>query len=69
MRILTARFVNGRLDLPDGILRDSDTVTVLLPDAEAEFELTAEDRSGLVEAMAEMERCEGTDGWRLLEEL
>jgi len=69
MRILTARYVNGRLDVPAGSLREDDTVTLLLPEAEERFDLTAEERAQLAEAMAETERGEGFDGWRLLKEL
>ena len=69
MRVLTARFVNGRLDVPDGALHEGDVVTLILPDAEQVFELSEEERVQLLEAMARTGRGEGIDGWRLVEEL
>jgi hypothetical protein len=42
MKILTAKFVNGRLDLPEGSVREGDTVTLLVPEQEEEFSLTPE---------------------------
>ena len=69
MRILTAKVVNGRLDVPDGTLHEGDTVTLLVPESEEAFDLSAQERAQLEEAMAQMDRGEGTDGWRLLESL
>ena len=69
MRILTAKVVNGRLDVPAGTLQEGDTVTILVPEFDEAFDLSAQDRAHLEEVMAEMDRGEGTDGWRLLESL
>jgi len=70
MKILTARFINGRLDMPDGAVREGDTVTLLVPEHEGEeYDLTEEETASLEEAIAEADRGEGIDGWRLLEEL
>ena len=69
MRILSARFVNGRLDVPDGTLHEGDTVTVLVPEAAGTFEVTTEERALLEAAIAEMDRGEGVEGWGLLEKL
>jgi hypothetical protein len=69
MRILTAKFVNGRLDLPDGSVHEGDTVTLLVPESEKAFDLTDEERTKLAEAVAEIDRGAGVDGWRLLDDL
>lgn len=69
MKILTAKVVNGRLDVPEGTLNEGDTVTLLVPDSEGTLDLTPDERVLLREAMAELDRGEGTDGWRLLESL
>lgn len=69
MKILTAKVVNGRLDVPEGTLNEGDTATLLVADAERTFGLTSDERVLVREAMAELDRGEGTDGWRLLESL
>jgi hypothetical protein len=69
MKILTAKYVNGRLDLPEGSVREGDTVTLLVPEQEEEFSLTPEERSRLDAAIAQANRGEGIDGWSLLDEL
>ena len=52
MKILTAKFVNGRLDVPDGTIHEGDTVTLLVPETEGTFEVTAEESARLEEAIA-----------------
>jgi hypothetical protein len=69
MKVLTARFVNGHLDLPDGAIGEGEVVTVLVSEPEEEFDLTPEERSRLTAALAQAERGEGKDGWQLLDEL
>ncbi len=69
MKMLSAKVVDGHLDLPEGELQDGVTVTVLIPEPDGGFDLTDEQRKELVQALAEADRGEGTDGWQLLKEL
>jgi hypothetical protein len=69
MKMLTAKFIEGRLDLPEGCLHEGDTVTLLVPEAEEGFRLSLDERVLLLEAMGQADRGEVIDGWRLLDEL
>ena len=69
MKLLSAKVVDGQLDLPEGTLEDGLTVTILIPEPDGGFELTEDQRRELKEALGEADRGEGVDGWRLLEEL
>jgi hypothetical protein len=69
MKLLTAKVIDGQLDLPEGELEDGITVTVLVPEDESAFQLTEEQQRELAEAVAEADRGEGIDGWRFLDEL
>jgi hypothetical protein len=69
MKILTARFAEGRLDIPEGSVHEGDVVTLLVPEDEQGFTLTSEERARLEAAIAQAERGEGIDGWKLLDEL
>lgn len=69
MKMLTARVVDGHLDLPQGALEEGSMVTVLVQEPEEDFHLSEEQRQELVQALAEADRGEGVDGWQLIEEL
>ena len=70
MKVLTARVVDGRLEVPEGTLQEGDTVTLLLPDPDEKgFHLTAEQQEKLRAAIADAEHGQTLDGWQLLEEL
>ncbi len=70
VKVLTAKVVDGALDLPDGLLRDGVTVTLLVPESDREgFRLPSKEQERLREAIAEAERGETVDGWRLLDDL
>jgi hypothetical protein len=70
MKVLTAKVVDGRLELPKGTLHDGDTVTLLVPDREAKgFHLSDDPQADLRAAIAEAERGETVDGRQLLDEL
>lgn len=69
MKVLTARFAAGRLDLPEGSVREGDVVTLLVPEDERGFTLTPEEHARLEAAIAQAERGEVVDGWKLLDEL
>jgi hypothetical protein len=70
MKMLTAKVVDGHLDLPEGTLEEGATVTILVPEAaDSGSELTAAQRQELAQALAEADRGEGIDGWQLLADL
>ena len=72
MKVLTAKVVDGRLDVPEGSLEEGATVTLLVPEDEDEedgFRLSPEEQALLLEAMAQGKRGEVVDGWQLLDEL
>lgn len=69
MKLLTAKVVDGHLELPEGALEGAATVAVLVPEDEGGFELSDEQAKELTEALAEADRGEGVDGWELLAEL
>jgi hypothetical protein len=69
MKLLSAKVVDGHLDLPEDALEDGVTVTILVPESDGSFELTDVQRKELAQALAEADRGEGIDGWQLLEEL
>jgi len=69
MKVLTAKFVDGRLDIPVGSLQEGDTVTLLVTEAEEGFRLSPEDQELLLQSIAQADRGESVDGWQLLKEL
>lgn len=70
MKVLTARVIDGRLDVPEGSFQEGATVTLLVPEGEEEgFRLSSEDQAQLLEAMAQADRGEVVDGWKLLDSL
>lgn len=66
---LTAKVIDGQLDLPEGVLEEGVTVTLLVPEEDEDFELTEEQQEELAQALAEADRGEGVDGWQFLAEL
>ena len=69
MRVLTAKVVDGGLDVPAGTFHEGETVTLVVHDDEVGFSLTEEERAFLAESIAQVEQGEWVDGWRLLSEL
>ena len=70
MKVLTAKVMDGgRLDVPEGSFQKGDTVTVLVPEAEEGFSAVPEEKSFLRESIAQADRGEAVDGWKLLAEL
>lgn len=67
--MLTAKVIDGQLDLPEGILEEGVTVTLLVPEKDEDFKLTEEQQEELAQALAEADRGEGVDGWQFLAEL
>ncbi|HXT49473.1 MAG TPA: hypothetical protein VN811_00445 [Thermoanaerobaculia bacterium] len=71
MKMLTAKVVDGQLDVPVGTLEEGTTVTILVPELEDEegFDVSEEQKALLLESLEQARRGEGVDGWKLLEEL
>lgn len=69
MKLLTAKVIDGQLDLPEGVLEEGVTITLLVPEEDENFELTEEQQEELAQALAEADRGEGVDGWQFLAEL
>ena len=67
MKILTAKVVDGHLDVPEGALNNGDTVTLLVQEEDEDgFHLPAELQAELRAAIEEADRGESLDGWQLL---
>lgn len=67
MKVLTAKVLaDGRLDVPEGSLQPGEVVTLLVLEAGEGFQLSAEERSFLLESIAQSDRGEVVDGWQLL---
>jgi CheY-like chemotaxis protein len=69
MKILSAKVVDGRLDIPEGILEEGSKVTVLVQEPAEALELSEDQNQELSAAIAEANRGEGVDGWQFLREL
>ncbi|HWM93011.1 MAG TPA: hypothetical protein VN493_19765 [Thermoanaerobaculia bacterium] len=69
MKILTAKVIDGRLDVPEGSFQEGATVTLLVPESEEGFRLSQEDQALLLQSISQAERGEVVDGWELLDEL
>jgi hypothetical protein len=71
MKMLTAKVVDGHLDVHEGILEEGATVTILVPEEEDQeaFDVTDEENAFLLESLEQARHSEGVDGWKLLEEL
>lgn len=70
MRMFTAQVVNGSLYVPEGCLPEGGTITLLVPEgAEKGYELSADERTLLLKSIAQADRGEVVDGWKLLAEL
>jgi hypothetical protein len=68
MRVLTAKVVDGRLDVPEGSFEEGATVTLLVPEAEEGFRLSPEEQSLLLTSIAQADRGDVVDGWDLLDQ-
>ena len=67
--MLTAKVVDGQLDVPKGLLEEGTTVTVLVPDSADAFDLSEEETAFLRESIAQIARGEWVDGDDLIQEL
>lgn len=68
MRVMTARVVDGKIDVRDAELTEGAAVAVLIPDASG-FELSEDDQQDLELALSEIQQGAYTDGRDLLREL
>jgi len=68
MRVMTARVVDGKIDVADAEIREGASVAVLIPDASG-FSLSDDDQEALELALAEIQRGDYTDGRELLRQL
>jgi hypothetical protein len=68
MRVMTARVVDGKIDLGDAKLEEGAAVAVLISET-AEFHLSEADQDELEQAIAEIRQGQYTDGHELLREL
>ena len=68
MKVMTARVVDGRIDVGDTRLEEGARVAVLISEGSG-FELNEADQDELEEALAEIERGDSVDGRELLREL
>ncbi|MEZ5332111.1 MAG: hypothetical protein R2991_08665 [Thermoanaerobaculia bacterium] len=70
MKLLTAKGVDGHLEVPEGELRSGDTVTLLVSEpGEKPFSLSEEQQQLLRDAIQELDSGQGSDGRRLLDEI
>lgn len=69
MKMLTAKVIDGRLDVPEGLLEEGTTVTVLVPENDEGFELTDEESAFIRESLAQIGRGEWVDGEELIDEI
>ena len=70
MEVMTAKVVEGRLDLPDDALPEGAIVTLLVHgDDDEEFVLTEEQEAVLAESIAQADRGELRDAREFLREL
>lgn len=68
MKVMTARVVDGKIDVGDTHLEEGARVAVLISEGSG-FELSDADQEELDQALAEIERGEYVDGRELLREL
>ena len=67
MRVMTGIVRHGTVELDVKDVPDGTAVTVLVPgQADETFEVTAEEETRLLQAIRELERGEGEDGWDFL---
>ena len=68
MKVMTAKVVDGRIDVGDTELQEGAAVAVLISET-SDFHLTETEQEELEMALAEIRRGEFTDGRELLREL
>jgi hypothetical protein len=69
MRIATGKVIRGKLELDGDSLEEGATVTVLVPEPDETFTLTADEEVALEESLKQAARGEFVDADTLLREL
>lgn len=69
MKVFTGKVVDGKVELPPGVLEEGVTVAIVAEDDSEPFTLTAEEQAELTESMQSIARGEWVDGDELLAEL
>ena len=69
MRIATGKVVSGKVVLEGEPLAEGATVTVLIPDNDEAFDLTAEEEALLLASIREADQGHTLEGFELLRDL
>jgi len=69
MRIATGKVIRGKLELDGDSLEEGATVTVLVPEPDETFTLTADEEVALEESLKQAARGEFVDADTLLREI
>lgn len=69
MLITTGQVQNGAIEVDDTTLPEGTKVTILVPEVDETFEVSAEEEAGLLEAIAEAERGDDRSVSEVLQEL
>ncbi len=69
MRIFTGKVIGGKIEVPSDAFPEGSDVTVVGPETEETFTLTAEEVAELKESLEQVRRGEYVDGDELLKEL
>jgi len=69
MRIATGKVIGGKLELDGDSLEEGATVTVLVPESDETFELTADEMASLEDSLQQAARGQFVDAEALLREL
>jgi hypothetical protein len=69
MRLVTGKVIEGKVVVEGDALKEGSTVTVLAPEDDGGFELTAEQEELLLQAIREAEQGDFIDGEQFLKEL
>ncbi len=69
MKIFSGRVVNGKVEIPPGVLEEGTVVAIVAEDDSDPVKLSPEEEAELTEAMEAIARGEWVDGDKLLAEL
>ncbi len=69
MKVITSTVVDGKIQVPDGVLAEGESVTILARDADEPIRLTAEQEAELSVAADEIHGGDSVDGDDLVAEL
>ena len=69
MKVLTAKVVGGQLELPEDLLEEGTTVTLLVPEPEERFALDEEQEAFIRRSLSQIETGDWVDARQLLQQL